>query len=298
MPSRSARFVSAVFASILAGAPLATTSHGETVAADNCLAGPTDQTPPGGHWYYRIEHSTKRHCWYLREEGDKLSRAASQNTPAPAQLLPPEPDKAMQQSVANARAELPVQTYRNEAPNPFLPANPPGLNGTLRANAPDGNAPLSVVASRWPEPSGVSSASDSRQATGNLTANSPATAVVSPPTAAVAASLAAADSSSQSRPGPIPMPLVAIVGALALAGIAASLLFKFGRAPHPRQGAVRARRGPIRELTDDDRIALSDHRGPHVLPDRVSISRGFGEARDPNDRIAEFYARISERAPT
>ena len=303
MPSRSARFVSAIFASILAGAPLATTSHSETVAADNCLSGPKDQTPPGGHWYYRIEHSTKRHCWYLREEGDQLSQAASQNTPAQntpasAKPLPPEADTAMQQSVANARAELPAQTYRYETPNPVLPANAAGLNGIPRANAPDANAPLSVVASRWPEPSGVNSASGPQLATGNLATNTPANAIAAPPPVVAAVTLVAADSSSQSRPGPILTPLVAIAGALVLAGIAAGLLFKFGRAPHPRSGAVRARRGPIRELTDDDRIALSDHRGAHALPHRARISRGFGDASDPNDRIAEFFSRISQRAQT
>jgi hypothetical protein len=200
--------------------------------------------------------------------------------------------------VANARAELPAQTYRNEVPNPVLPANAAGLNDILRANAPDANAPLSVVASRWPEPSGVSSASDPRLATGNLAANTPANAIAGPPPAVAAVTLATADSSSQNQLGSIPTLLAAIVGALALAGIAASLLFKFGRASHPRSGAVRAPRGPIRESTDDDSIALPDHRSAHVFPRRGPISRGFGEASDPNDRIAEFYSRISGRAPT
>ena len=294
MPNRSARFLSAIFASILAGAPLTTTSHGETVAADNCFSGPKDQTPPGSHWYYRIEHPTKRHCWYLREEGDKLSQAAPPNTSASAKPLPPAADTTMQKSVANARAELPAQTYRNEAPNPVLPANAAGLNDTLRANAPDANAPLSVVASRWPEPSGVSSASGPRPATGNLAANTPANAIAAPPPAAAAVTLVAADSSSQGRPGSIPMLLAAVVGALALAGITANLFLS-----RARRHEGRARRGLIRESTDDDSIALSEQRGAHVLRHRTHFfSHGFGEAGDPNDRIAEFYSRISERAPT
>lgn len=298
MPNRTAKFVSAIFASILAGTPLTTISHSATVAADDCLSGPKGLTPAGGHWYYRIERITKRHCWYLAEERDKLSQAAPQNTSASAKLLPPEADTAMQQSVANARAELPAQTYRYEVPNPVSPANAAGLNDTLRANAPDANAPLSVVASRWPEPSGVSSASGPRLATGNLAANTPANAIAAPPPVVAAVTLAAADSSSQSRPGSIPTLLVAIVGALALAGITASLIFKFGRAPHPRRGEIRARRGPIRESTDDDSIVLSDQRGAHVLPHRTQFFHGFGEASDPNDRIAEFFSRISGRAPT
>ena len=294
MPNRSARFASAVLASILAGAPLTTTSHGETVAADDCLAGPKGPTPTGSHWYYRIEHPTKRHCWYLREEGDKLSQTAPQNTSPSARPPPPEAETPMQQSVANAHAELPAQPYRNDAPNPAVPANAAGLNDALRANASDANGPLSVVASRWPEPSGVSPSSVPRPGTGKVAANTPANVVAAAPPVVAPVTLATADT-SQSPPGSIPMLLAAVAGALALAGIAAGLFFKFGRA---QRGRVRAHRGPIRDTTDDDRIALSDQQGAHVLPHRARVSRRFGEARDPSDRTAEFFSRISERAPT
>ncbi len=195
MPNRTAKFASAVFASILAGAPLTTISHSATVAADDCLSGPKGQTPAGGHWYYRIEHTTKRHCWYLGEERDKLSQAAPRNTSPSEDPLSPEADTAMQQSVANARAELPAQTYRNEAPNPALPANAAGSNDILRANAPDANAALSVVASRWPDPSDVSSASGPGLTTGRLAANTPANATAGPSPAVAPVALATADSS-------------------------------------------------------------------------------------------------------
>jgi hypothetical protein len=200
----------------------------------------------------------------------------------------------MQRSVANAHAELPAQSYRNETSNPALPANAAGLNDALRANASDANASLSVVASRWPEPSGVSPASVPRPATGNVAANTPANVRAAPPPVVAPVTLAVADT-SQSPPGSIPMLLAAVAGALALAGISASLFFKYGRA---RRGRVRARRGPIRDSTDDDRIALSDQRGAHVLPHSTRFSRGFGEAGDPNDRTAEFFSRISARTPT
>ena len=67
MPNRTAKFASAIFVSFLAGAPLAILSHGAARAADDCLAAPKDVTPEGSHWYYRIDHPTKRHCWYLKE---------------------------------------------------------------------------------------------------------------------------------------------------------------------------------------------------------------------------------------
>src|ERR1700723_1977119 len=81
MPARAAKFVSAIFAGVLAGIPLATISHGASPAADDCLSGPKDQAPQGSHWYYRIDHATKRHCWYLK--GEKPSQSAAAN-PAPS----------------------------------------------------------------------------------------------------------------------------------------------------------------------------------------------------------------------
>jgi len=71
MPNRTAKFASAIFASLLAGVPITTISHSAAGADDECLSSPKDQTPQGGHWYYRIDHATKRNCWYVRAEGEK-----------------------------------------------------------------------------------------------------------------------------------------------------------------------------------------------------------------------------------
>ena len=77
MPNRTATFASAFIASLLASALLVTISHAATPAASDCLSDPKDQkTPQGSHWYYRIEHPSNRHCWYLRGEND----AARQRT--------------------------------------------------------------------------------------------------------------------------------------------------------------------------------------------------------------------------
>src|SRR5258708_961335 len=38
-------------------------------AADECLSGPKGTAPTGSHWYYRVDRSTGRHCWYLGAEG-------------------------------------------------------------------------------------------------------------------------------------------------------------------------------------------------------------------------------------
>ena len=91
MSKRSAQFVSALVASMLAGANLAAvaengtrpadtkpadTRTADTKAADNCLPGPKGAAPAGSHWYYRLDRATKRQCWYVRAEAGKTAKAA------------------------------------------------------------------------------------------------------------------------------------------------------------------------------------------------------------------------------
>jgi len=292
MPKRTAKFVSAIFVSILAGTPLTTISRGETVEADNCLSGPKGDAPAGSHWYYRIEHSTKRHCWYLRGEGERLSQASPQNILPPAKPPAPQADPAPPRPVANARAELPPQTNRNDGPSPALPAATTGLGNASRPAGLDANTSSTVVASRWPEPVGVSAVSTPRPATDNLATNS----IAAPAPAVPAVTLATADSASRNQRGPNPTLLVAIVGSLTLASIGSVLISRFNRARQPRRPHVRARRGPVWETTDDDRIVLSDQPSANALRRRPQFSRG--KASDPDRRMAEFYSRISGRAAT
>lgn len=143
MPNRNAKFVSAVFAGVLAGSNFIPALNDSAHAEDTCLAAPNAQTPHGSHWYYRIEHGTKRHCWYLREEGDAHSQSAAATSspapasppPAPAKPAPAQADTAMQGSVANARAELPWPQPRT-APATPAPATPAPAPAAALAPAP------------------------------------------------------------------------------------------------------------------------------------------------------------------
>ena len=158
MPNRTAKFVSAVFASVIAGVPLtATITSTPAPAADECLSAPKGQTPEGSHWYYRIEHPSNRHCWYLREEGDAHAQASS---PAPVKQASSKPETAMPGSVANARAELTPRARFDQnatANTGQLPAaaNAANIDNTEAASlpgpsVPDSSLTSSVVASRWP----------------------------------------------------------------------------------------------------------------------------------------------------
>src|SRR4029077_11604259 len=120
MSHRPAKFVSALFASILAGANFAAvaengtkSAENGTKAADNCLSGPKGALPAGSHWYYRVDRATKHQCWYLGEAQNKTAKAAArQNSSSSASVeadspVPPQQAPAVNKSVAEAHAEIP-----------------------------------------------------------------------------------------------------------------------------------------------------------------------------------------------
>jgi hypothetical protein len=312
MPDRAAKLVSAIFAGALASAALAGMSPNAARAADDCLLAPKAETPDGSHWYYRIERATKRHCWYLRAEGETLSQTAAPDSSGPAKPVAPIVAAPMQRSVADARAELPPQTSiqpparDNGGLAPAMPANP-AVIGNNNATAPDADAPQSVVASRWPDPSAVSSTVGPPPATGQMAANAPSEpqsdsaqsdsaqsdSAAAPPPAAAAVPLAAADS-SQGLPASLPMLLAVMTGALALAGITASLVLKFGGAQ--RTTRLRVRRDRIWEPVNGDRIRRLPRPDADVVPRRPHFPRDLDQPGEPNDRVAEFYAQISKQA--
>src|SRR5215472_3177157 len=44
---------------------------GASHAADDCLSKPNTAAPQGSHWYYRLDRTTHRECWYLGPGGRK-----------------------------------------------------------------------------------------------------------------------------------------------------------------------------------------------------------------------------------
>ncbi len=47
-------------------------SSSSALSAGECLAGPNSPSPPGSHWYYRLERPSQRKCWYLGPEGREV----------------------------------------------------------------------------------------------------------------------------------------------------------------------------------------------------------------------------------
>ena len=295
MPGRTAKFVSAIFASFLAGALLATVLHGAAGAADECLSGPKGQTPHGGHWYYRIDRVTKSHCWYLADE--HAPQAAALNSSASIKSLPQDPETAMQHSVENARAELPAQTSvepqnRSSEIAPALFANTVRSEDSDGAAAPGTSTQRSVVASRWPDPYGAEPPTNPAPNNRDLGTGVNRVSRTQPTSVLAAGQFAAADLSSETPLYSVQTQLAALMGVLALVSIMGIVVFKFGSSQQPQQSEIRKRRGPIWESTDDDRIVLSRYTGAD------GFARGLDQAAERSERVAEFFAQISKRAPT
>jgi len=72
--------------------PLLAPSLGAARAAEECLGGPKYAAPQGGHWYYRVDRATHRHCWYVGAAGTKARSASSLREGSDRSVPPPAAD--------------------------------------------------------------------------------------------------------------------------------------------------------------------------------------------------------------
>ena len=323
MSNRSGKFIAAIFVSCLAGTSFAAGAEDSAKPADNCLSGPKGTAPAGHHWYYRIDRATKRQCWYSRAESDKTARAAPQDLSPPSQAAssavatnpaPPPPSPLVPKSIADARAELTGPQMRieqdinvNAEPRMGGMAPAAGLQNIPRATAPDARESSSPVASRWPEPSGVISvAGDPSPAAAEPPASPQANAAPAPRPATTPLALATSDSWQEKRSASMQMLLLVMIGALALAGVTASLVFRFGRAQAARP-EIRSDRRAIWDQVDTPRSS------PSMSPDedmpiwRANVPRDVPRDQIPHDprapddperRVTEMLARLARSAQT
>lgn len=99
MSGRRTILQSATFTLILIAATSAQ-SQPEARAEDTCLSKPDAATPPGQHWYYRIDHANnKRQCWHLGPEDGRV-----QKTEQPQEL------QAASDTVVQPKAPMRAQT--------------------------------------------------------------------------------------------------------------------------------------------------------------------------------------------
>jgi hypothetical protein len=359
MSNCSAKFVAAIFASMLAGSSFAamaqdaakeTSKDTSAKTADTCLSGPKGSVPAGGHWYYRVDHATKRNCWYIGEDKNKSARTAVKDPPsataasAPAASPAASPVAAdpvlprqttnVRKSIADARAELTAPQARVEdlSEPPTTGAVPAtGIANSQAATAPDATSPSSPVASRWPESSGVSPSSAPRlaaaepppsvqtpgqQAQRQETQSLQDNATPAPQPAGAPVALAAADSSPDRPSESMQMLLLTMAGALALAGITASLVFRFGRTRlvqpeilddrRPIWDSVHVERRSPSMFPDEDMLIedlpIEDspiwRRDPPPRNVPRNLPRDPRAPDDPERRVTEMLARLARSAQT
>jgi hypothetical protein len=241
-------------------------------AADECLSGPKGTAPAGSHWYYRVERSTGRHCWYLGAEGQKV-RSVSERTskqtrkrveqhsrnsqPAaqPAETrpslppsAPPVPDSKAATSFFQqywsslfGRAEPPQIAPSAEAPQTRQQAEPLRITPPVEPlqTAQTAEAPRLAVPADASRPTVASAASNFAQEQDQVGAQEDM-----PPVWPV---LTAAQTKAAAGPGLSYQYMIAIlVGALALAGILMALVYRLAsiRVDRQRRQPERARWDP------------------------------------------------------
>ena len=59
--------------------------------ADDCLTAPNSSAPNGNHWYYHLDSTKQRKCWYLRAAGPPAQLASAQD-PVASHNTAPSPD--------------------------------------------------------------------------------------------------------------------------------------------------------------------------------------------------------------
>lgn len=264
MPNRAAKFGPMLIASFLASAAFISMSPGETSAADECLSAPKETTPAGGHWYFRIEHPSNRHCWYVRSAGGTAAKTAASKPSALTEISPNVATSAdMPGSIANARAELAEpragrgqDTGAATGRLPFAMANigtgAQAANSQATTSQPaasQGYTPAdaaiagSVVASRWPGQMAALAPSDPSPAASPQVAPPPAAnEVVADATPSLGAAplsgknnirVAVADAAPETpleKPrASTQMMFIVMIGAFSVAGLVASAVGLGGR---------------------------------------------------------------------
>jgi hypothetical protein len=303
MSNKNSKLASAIFVLAVAAVPFSTVIDRAARAADGCLTEPNGETPQGKHWYYRIERNTGRHCWYLRGEDEKPRVAVPDLATAPAGA-----EAAATRAIANAHAEVPAGGTEAVTIAPAAT----GVTGSVPANT----AAPSQITTRWPDSSAATS-SDGQPPTARVAqAEQADVATAQPAPEPVAPQPAQEAMPSERNIGSLKKLLLVAFGALGLAGLTGSAVYRLARArrrarykdrwpPRKVQQQI-ARAAP--QLAEHARVPLRTAPNIARTAPTVDFSRPSEEMDDSNDRveqIEDFLARLAkqfeaelERPPT
>jgi len=330
MANRATKFVSAIFVSAMVGIPVSTfakdaadgsdasTLDSSTPAASSsteCLTTPSRESPQGQHWFYRMEPGTNKRCWFLRDQAERASQTASprsNSSPSPfpntAQSLPtatlPAPktfskNAQASRSLSNARAEFGARSTSVESAGITVPKTPvfitTGSAGTNRG--------ASIATDAAQGTSAVLSSSEPADA--SITGSSPDATAADGPNTSSNLNTGLSPSSASEMPAMANMPqekasaslqvlFLVILGALAFAGIIASLTHRMPRIWRRRH--ARLRRHSIWRGADGGRRG-SWTAVAAASPGRNQDRRPTGAQRDEHSgQIKRFLTQIAKQA--
>ncbi|WKA25929.1 hypothetical protein [Bradyrhizobium roseum] len=326
MSIRSVKFVPAVFAGVVAGISLATTTdlqaqllttsaeaaiQAPQVAADSCLSAPKGATPPGSHWYYRLDRVTKRQCWYLREESDsaddKFARAAPPASAPATASAADEPTPQQRTASRKSTSDKSLSDARAEW-QPRIEANPPAriertaataapapiVSSSPRAATPNVLAPAPLSSMRWNEATPTTRASVNPTDIQLAAANAPAAQLQQAEEVQQPAveQYVPADAAPAKPTASLQKLLGVMAAALALAGLTVSAIVRIGRI-RARRAMRRKRRAMWDAAKPANNNAKAKRRAPQpqaqpqpVFRDENAVLRRAAAADAPQPRMA------------
>lgn len=314
MSNRLGKRLPTLWVALFTGGMLAIAVQGPAHADDSCLAKPGATTPSGGHWHYRVEPGTKRHCWYLGEERGKtaLETAAKPSPSAPASDKPAMTSSAppLRPSITNAHAEFDGAT---SASDPADANSLPSTRDSSDESAQNASISQPTATTQWPDPainavSGVNATQPPVQAAVTSGPQAPdgppvPAATIEPATQALgersepslaSAIVSAPGAEIQSHSSS--MLLGGLAGALALAGFLGFAAVKFGNL----SSLLHVRRsGLIEDLVDHGCPPPWKRKGPDTAQtSRSDVLRIRQEIEAQSRDIMEILSRASRGATT
>jgi len=220
-------FVPGIIFLVVASLSATTRSGLAESAADECKSKPDGASPPGSHWYYRINRADGRHCWYLGPQDKSKARS----------VVPEATSRGSSSSSRTRHQTASAESGSKDAP--LDDVNTPVQKAPAQAEpsrAPAASSPASSgsaaetqteFAVRWPDaPSAPTFGASGSALMSSSYAKRPALAdVPQPPPSAVAEPVRAGlASTGRFRP-------TVITGTFALALLLAAAILKLGRRP-------------------------------------------------------------------
>jgi hypothetical protein len=291
MPQRMTIFVTAILVIVVAAVSLTARTSIAQRADDECITKPNATPPQGSHWYYRLDRATRKQCWYLGPEGEKVrTRQIVSRTKSSAPKQTPQPTaKTTDETPAAEAAPAKTASAAETAPAPAIPNEAP-------ASVDD---PAVGFAMRWPAGPKSDRSSERGPAPARHSYADEHSTTDPLDGAPLAWPIATADQATGRTPESAIRPermLAVLAGALGLAAILLGAVFKPRRGGSMPQPRIRKRWwwASNKDLSDDVEPGFGD---PLAAARRVDLASKPARIREPHKSSAPKSSASKSSAP-